>query len=118
MPYVLTGGNMRDALVEIYLHCIWGTWDRMPLIQANNQQEIHSSIIDQCEKFNCSVIALGGMPDHIHLLVRFPATITVANFIKGVKGSTSHLVTHQVNSQEFFNGKVHTPHSLRKRSPE
>jgi len=93
---------MRDALVEIYLHCIWGTWDRLPLICSDNQKEVYSSIIEQCEKFNCSVIALGGMPDHIHLLIRFPATITVADLIKSVKGSTSHLITHQVNSQEFF----------------
>jgi REP element-mobilizing transposase RayT len=43
-----------------------------------------------------------GIADHLHLLVCFPSTITVADFIKGVKGSTSHLMTHKINSDEFF----------------
>jgi putative transposase len=39
------------------------------------------------------------MPDHVHLLIRFPSTISVDDFIKEVKGSTSHLVT----PGKFFN---------------
>jgi putative transposase len=40
------------------------------------------------------VIALGGIEDHVHLLVRIPTTLSVAQLVKQVKGATSHLVTH------------------------
>jgi REP element-mobilizing transposase RayT len=93
---------MRDALVKIYLHCVWGTWDRLPLVTQENEKQVYESILDKSEKMGCDVLAIGGMPDHIHLFVRFPSTISVANFIKAVKGSTSHLVTHQINPTEFF----------------
>ena len=93
---------MRDALVQIYLHFVWGTWDRLPLINVDNEGMIYKSIIEKCKILGSSVIELGGMPDHIHLLVRFPATVSIANFIKEVKGSTSHMVTHQGNPEEFF----------------
>ncbi len=93
---------MRDALVKVYLHFVWGTWDRLPLINQDNEKQVYKSIIDKCEQQGASLIELGGMEDHIHLFVQFPATVSMADFIKEVKGSTSHLVTHQVNRDEFF----------------
>lgn len=93
---------MRDALVQIYLHCVWGTWDRLPLITQDNEKQVYEAILEKSKKLGCIVIAMGGMPYHVHLLVRFPSTISVADFIKGVKGSASHLVTHRINSDEFF----------------
>ncbi len=93
---------MRDALVKVYLLFVWGTWDRLPLINQDNERQVYKSIIDKCEDQGASLIELGGMQDHLHLFVRFPATVSIADFIKEVKGSTSHLVTHQVNRDEFF----------------
>ncbi len=93
---------MRGALVQVYMHFIWGTWDRLPLINTDNEKNVYKVILEQCNKLGGIVLALGGMPDHVHLLVRFPATTSVADFIKGVKGSTSHLMTHRINSGEFF----------------
>ena len=93
---------MRDALVQIYIHFIWGTWDRLPLITQDNEKIVYQAILEKCEKLGGVLIAIGGVADHMHLLVRFPSTISVADFIKGVKGSTSHLMTHKINSDEFF----------------
>ena len=38
----------------------------------------------------------------MHLLVRFPTTLTIAGLLKEVKGSSSHLVTHEITPGEFF----------------
>jgi REP element-mobilizing transposase RayT len=93
---------MRDALAQIYLHFVWGTWNRLPLITHANEKQVYAAILEKSNKLGSIVIAIGGMPDHIHLFVRFPSTTSVADFIKKVKGSTSHLVSHQINSEEFF----------------
>ncbi len=42
------------------------------------------------------------MPDHVHLLVRLHPTVSVSDLIKGVKGSSSHLVTHEILKGAFF----------------
>ena len=93
---------MRDALVQIYLHFIWGTWDRLSLITQDIEKQVYEAILEKSKKLGGIVLAIGGVPDHVHLLVRFPSTISIADYIKGVKGSTSHLMTHQINSGEFF----------------
>ena len=93
---------MRDALVQIYLHYVWATWDRLPLISQDIEKGIYMSILEKCKEKDCVVLALGGTSDHVHLLVRFPSTISVADFIKEIKGASSHLVTHQLKPNEFF----------------
>jgi putative transposase len=79
-----------------------GTWDRLPLITLENKKQVYEAVLEKCKNLGISVIALGGTPDHIHILVCFPPTSTVADFIKGVKGSSSHLMSHQINIEEFF----------------
>ncbi len=86
----------------MYLHCVWATWDRLPLITPNIQKVVYAAIIKQCEQLKCTVIAIGGIEDHVHLLTGFPSTLTVSNLIKKIKGSSSHLITHEIKPDEFF----------------
>ncbi len=86
----------------MYLHCVWATWDRLPLITPNIQKVVYAAIIKQCEQLKCTVIAIGGIEDHVHLLTGFTSTLTVSNLIKKIKGSSSHLITHEIKPDEFF----------------
>jgi len=40
--------------------------------------------------------------DHIHLLVRLPAAVSVAALVKQVKGASSHLVNHKLSVDAEF----------------
>ncbi len=93
---------MRAPFTQLYLHCVWATWDRLPLITPLNEPPIYASILRKCQELKCHALALGGTSDHVHLLVRFPTTIAVAELVKEVKGASSHLVTHQIAVGEFF----------------
>jgi len=48
------------------------------------------------------MLAIGGISDHVHVLVRFPTTLTVATFAKEVKGNSSHFMTHVAMPERFF----------------
>ena len=56
----------------------------------------------KCESFTCVVLAIGGMPDHVHLPVRMPATIAPADLIQEVNGSSSHAMNHQNAPAQHF----------------
>lgn len=47
-------------------------------------------------------IALGGIEDHVHLLIQLPFTTSVADLMHQVKGGSSYLVTHELRPGEFF----------------
>ncbi len=93
---------MRAPYTQLYLHCVWATWDRLPLITPQIEAPLYAAIDAKCHELNCEVLAIGGVQDHIHLLVRFPATLAVAVLLKEIKGATSHLMTHQITPDQFF----------------
>lgn len=93
---------MRSNFTQLYLHCVWATWDRLPLLTPDIQKIVYAAIIQDCEKLKCTVIAIGGIEDHVHLLTGFPPTVSISDIIKQIKGSSSHLITHEVKLGEFF----------------
>jgi putative transposase len=93
---------MRAPYTQLYLHCVWATWDRLPLVTPEIEARLYTSIGSNCRELNCEMVAIGGDVDHVHLLVRLPTTISVANLLKEVKGASSHLMTHGIAPNDFF----------------
>ena len=93
---------MRAPYTRLYLHCVWATWDRLPLIAPFIEARLYPAILAKSRELDCEPIAIGGVADHVHLLVRLPTTLAVADLLKQVKGASSHLVTHEIAPNEFF----------------
>lgn len=91
-----------SSYAQLYLHCVWATWDRLPLITADLEPHIYSAIAAKCKELHCIPLAIGGIADHIHLLVEFPTTLSIAILIKEMKGASSHLATHTIQPDRFF----------------
>ena len=72
------------------------------MLAAGIEQAVYAAILTKCRELHAEAVAIGGLADHIHLLVRMPTTLTVANLVKEVKGASSHLVTHEAAPTEFF----------------
>ncbi len=92
---------MRRALVEVYLHLIWATWDRLPLLAPPLDRLAHRTIAAQATALGATVVAVNGLADHVHLLVQLPATCTVAQLMQRVKGASTHLLHQQQPAQLF-----------------
>jgi putative transposase len=94
--------GMRRTFTQLYVHLVWATWDRLPLITPNIKEQIYNVISYECKALGCTVVAIGGVEDHIHLLVGFPANVAISDLVKQVKGSSSHCMTSQIQPNEFF----------------
>jgi putative transposase len=87
---------MRRNKLRLYLHLVWGTWDRLPLITPNIERSLYRCLQKEAEGKGCVVLALNGVADHVHLVVSYPATITISDLVKQVKGASSHFVNHEL----------------------
>ena len=63
---------MRRNKLALFLHLVWATWDRLPLIDPELERRLYRMLVSQAQDQGCQVLALNGMPDHVHLFVAFP----------------------------------------------
>ena len=92
----------RRNLLRSYMHFIWTTHDRLPLVTEDIERQVYRYISTVCKDMKCDVLAIGGMPDHVHLLVLMPTTATFADLMKNVKGGSSRLVGAALKPGEWF----------------
>lgn len=93
---------MREARVAAFVHLVWGTWDRLPLLTGEATRVVYRAVEAKCRELKAEVIAIGGVEDHIHLLVQLPGALSVADLAKHVKGASSHLVNNQLSGDGSF----------------
>lgn len=93
---------MRRNKLALYLHLVWATWDRLAMITPEMERRVYRNIESEARKMGCTVLALNGMPDHVHLVVRLPTTITVADLVKQVKGVSSHFINQALDPPSQF----------------
>jgi putative transposase len=90
------------SYTELYVHCVWSTWDRLPLITPDIEPQVYAALAAKCKQLTCVPLAIGGIADHVHILARIAPTLTIARLIGELKGSSSHMITHAIRPDAFF----------------
>ena len=86
----------RESRIELYVHAIWATWRRRPLIDREIEPRIFRAIAEKCDELNCALRAIGGTADHLHVLLRMHPSRSVAGVVGAAKGASSHLVHREI----------------------
>ena len=93
---------MPSAYAQLYVHLVWATWDRLPLITEDMEPRLFGAFRGKCEDLGCHCLAIGAAEDHVHLLVRYPASVSIATLVGQLKGGSSHLASHELGSDGPF----------------
>ena len=91
-----------NSLVRVYVHFVWATWDREKSITSEVKLKVYPCIAAECRGLGGFPIEIGGMEDHVHALVRMPATACIADMGKAMKGGSSHLANSTLNLATSF----------------
>jgi len=93
---------MAGHYSEVFLHFVWTTHGRQPLITPAIERPLFRYMTGICSNLKCQVLALNGMPDHVHLAVTFPSTVAIEVFVQTVKGGSSTFAREKLVPGEFF----------------
>lgn len=94
--------TMSHSFNKIWIHAIWSTKERHPLIQPAIEKKVYEYMNSQLLESGCKVRVINGMPDHVHCLFLLTPQKSIAEIIKQVKGSTSHWINDQNLIREKF----------------
>ena len=80
---------MASTLTNLLLHVVFSTKDRRGLITVDLQETLYPYIGGIIRGENGVPIAIGGTKDHIHILAKFPASVSVSDMLRRIKGNSS-----------------------------
>lgn len=93
---------MAQALVKNYLHIVFSTKHRQPLIQPPYEKELHSYLAGMCKDMECQPIKVGGYVDHVHILCMLSKKMTLIKLLEEIKSHSSKWMKTKHESLKTF----------------
>lgn len=82
---------MAQSLAKVYLHIIFSTKGRIPLVKEEFKKAMESYLVKVGSDLGSYTEAIYLNPDHLHWLCTLPRTITIADFLNKVKSNSSKI---------------------------
>lgn len=91
---------MAQSLVTNYLHLIFSTKNRQPLIQSAYESDLYNYIGGICRDMESNPIRIGGHVDHVHILCMLSKKVALSDLVKGIKTRSSKWM--KIHSEQFY----------------
>ena len=92
------------AYTNLLYHIVFRPKNSAQVIVVDKEEMLYRYIWGFVENKKGVLYRIGGMPDHVHMLVQLPATIAVADFVRDLKTSTSVFLKDNKDSFPKFEG--------------
>jgi putative transposase len=89
------------TLWHTYYHLVWATHDRLPLITADREPILYGHLVEKIIFLEAHSHAIGGISDHVHLVVSIPPKIAISDFVKRLKGSSARYINQYDEVKNF-----------------
>ncbi len=84
---------------SIYYHIVFSTKERQPFLNEELREPVYHHIWDKCKKTGLYLHKIGGIEDHVHMLIYIPPKMAVADTIGMIKGESSYYVNNILNKE-------------------
>ena len=79
------------SFTRFIYHLVFTTKNRQNTISIEGEKVLYKILYDIMKQEGAYVHRIGGMPDHIHILVDIPANTSPAKFVQKLKQESSYL---------------------------
>ena len=92
---------MANTYTQIYLHIVFAVQNRISLIQTEWKIELYKYIAGIVKNNGHKLIAINGIPNHLHIAVGYKPHQLIPDLLKDIKGYSSKWI----NNKNFVRGK-------------
>ena len=93
---------MSQSLSKMYIHIIFSTKNREPVIAQEIQIELYSILGTVLNKLQCPPIQIGGYHDHVHVLSILSRNHAVREIVQKVKSISSSWIKKKGREYQNF----------------
>jgi putative transposase len=92
---------MPHTQVSIYVHCVFSTKERKKTIPVDIQARLWSYMGGIARANKIKALAIGGIEDHVHMLLSLKSTMPVAKAVQLIKAGSSKWM-HEEAGRKLF----------------
>ena len=92
---------MANTFTQIHIQAVFTVQNKHCVIRNNWEEELFQYITGIIQNNGHKVLAINGMPDHVHIFFGMRPNQTLSDLLQDIKGSSSKWI----NKKQFVNGK-------------
>jgi len=92
---------MPSTHTSLHVHLIFSTKERVPLISKEWRNRLHSYMGGVVKGLDGVPVAVGGIDDHVHLLVGLKSSHRLDYFLRDLKVDSSEWVHREIGKRIF-----------------
>lgn len=81
--------------INVWLHFVWSTKDRMPFLREEIRVAIFEHIRQNAKEKGIYIDFINGYLDHVHCLISLKPDQTLETIMRLIKGESSHWINQQ-----------------------
>jgi REP-associated tyrosine transposase len=93
---------MSHSYICCLIHVVFSTAERRPLLHENVQRRLHAYIGGIARKNEMAALAVGGVADHVHVLLSLSRTVAVAKSVQLLKAGSSKWLKERCHELKGF----------------
>jgi len=90
------------SYVSSYFHCVFSTKERRPFITPELRERLWPFLGGIARQNQMKAVEVGGVADHVHMLLSLPATMPVSKALQLLKGGSSKWIHDTFPEQREF----------------
>jgi putative transposase len=94
---------MSSTFSQIYIQIVFAVKGRESLIHLSWEEELYKYISGIIKNKEQKLIAINGMPDHIHILIGMKPTCSLSDLAREIKKSTNEFIKEKSFAKGKFN---------------
>lgn len=95
---------MSHTYAQNIVHVVFSTKERRKLISAEFQPRLWAYATGICKNLGIFTHGIGGMDDHIHLLIQIPPAMALAKAVMAIKANSSRWAREATQELEWQRG--------------
>jgi REP-associated tyrosine transposase len=92
---------MANTFSQIYIQTVFAVESRQSLIQPEFKEDLYKYITGIVRNQGQKLIAINGMPDHVHILIGLKPAMALADLGREIKADS----TNFINEEKFVRGR-------------
>src|SRR5580704_1356327 len=90
------------SYVSSYHHCVFSTKERQHFITSALRQRLWPFLGGIARQNDMKAIEIGGVEDHVHILLSIPSTVSIAKAMQLIKGGSSKWIHETFPEHRLF----------------